>query len=343
MKLNVIFNQIYGMDLGSQNTVIWERTAGLVMQESTIAAVHAESQQLMAAGQEANHLFGRLPMDLQHRNPMSGGKIADPQLAEEIIRVFLAQSLIGPKGIWNRSKFVVCCPISASLTDRHILSTTCHNAGIRDMLLIERPLATAVGMGLDISQPKGSMIIDIGAETTEIAVISLGGIVWGETVSVGGKDFDAAILQALKEQFQISIGQQTACRIKENTGAFSDVNEHSEMFVCGKDALTGLPKTVLVDRKMVLQAISPKKEQIEKCIIKALQETPPELVADIAEQGIYLTGGTSLMEGLPLAISKLTGITIHCADQPFATAAAGAAIAGEILYQGGTLRDSVYA
>ena len=298
-----------GIDLGTANVLIYVKNKGIVLREPSVVAVDKDTNRVRAIGEEARRMIGRTPGNIVAIRPLREGVIADYDITESSF-VF-------------RPRIMICIPSGCTMVEQRAVQEAAEQAGARHTQLIEEPLAAALGAGLDIVEPCGSMIVDIGGGTTDIAVISLGGIVNSESLRIAGDKFDSDIIAYVKRAFNLMIGERTAEDIKFKVGAAYPEARDETLDIRGRDLLTGLPKTVQITTKQVAEAIGASVSRIVECVKKVLEETPPELSADIMDRGIILTGGGALLFGLDELIRRETDIPTALADDPLSCVALG--------------------
>ena len=315
--LGVMSNDM-AIDLGTANTLVYVKGRGVVLDEPSVVAI-AEvrgKKHVLAVGNEAKSMVGRTPGNITAIRPLRDGVIADFEVAEEMIKHFI-RKVHNRKGFVN-PKVIVCVPSGATAVERRAINDSCLNAGARRVGLIDEPMAAAIGAGLPIHEPTGSMVVDIGGGTTEVAVLSLSGIVYSRSVRVGGDKMDDSIISYMRRHHNLLIGETTAERIKKEIGtarAPAD-GEGLAIEVKGRDLMQGVPREVRVTEKQAAEAIAEPVTQIVEAVKVALESTPPELAADIADKGIMLTGGGALLRGLDTEIGDHTGLPVTVADDP---------------------------
>src|SRR6185295_5397026 len=283
------------VDLGTANTLVYVRGRGIVLSEPSVVAVDARTGEVHAVGVEAKRMLGRTPGTIRAIRPLKDGVIADFDVTEEMLRHFIQRV---HQNRFAHPRVVVCVPSGVTGVEKRAVEEACLSAGARQAYLIEEPMAAAIGCGLPVAEPTGSMILDIGGGTSEVAVISLGGIVVSESIRVGGDEMDEAIINHIKREYKLLIGQQTAEEIKLEVGSAHPLKEEVQAEVRGRDMLTGLPKTVVLSSEEVRHALEDPVMQIIYAIKSTLDKTPPELAADIMDRGIVLAGGGALLQGL---------------------------------------------
>ena len=310
-----------GIDLGTANVLIYIKGKGIVLREPSVVAIDRDSNQVLAVGEEARRMMGRTPGNIVAIRPLRDGVIADYDITESMLRHFI-EKVMGHRFMF-RPRIMICIPSGVTKVEQRAVQEAAEQAGARHTQLIEEPLAAALGAGLDISEPCGSMVVDIGGGTTDIAVISLGGCVMSASLRVAGDGFDRAIMEYIKREFSLMIGERTAEDIKIRIGAAFKGARSESMEVRGRDMLSGLPKTIEVTTDQVSDALNPSVSNIVECVKKVLEETPPELSADIIDRGIVLTGGGAMLYGLDELLRRETGIPACLAEDPLSCVALG--------------------
>ncbi|MBQ9396611.1 MAG: rod shape-determining protein [Proteobacteria bacterium] len=320
----MIFDRLFGyfssdlaIDLGTANTLIYAKGRGIVVREPSVVAVQKENRgdkRVVAVGKEAKDMLGRTPGGIQAIRPMKDGVIADFEVTEAMLRYFIIKA-------HNRKTFVhpriiICVPYGITEVEKRAVRESAESAGAREVYLIEEPMAAAIGAGLPITQPSGNMIVDIGGGTTEVAVISLAGIVHSNSVRVGGDKMDEAIMMHMKNKYNLLIGERTAEQIKMQIGMAYPSDEVLTMTIKGRDQAAGLPRTQEINSDEIRDALSDPIRQIVQGVRSALEHTPPELSADIVDKGIVLTGGGALLKNLDILIREETGLPVFIADDP---------------------------
>lgn len=311
-----------GIDLGTANTLVYVKNKGIVLQEPSVVAIDRDSGEVLKVGNEAKRMVGRTPGNIQAIRPMKDGVIADFDTTEKMLRYFISKAQRG-RGLF-RPRVIVGVPTGVTEVEKRAVVDATLQAGAREAYLIEEPMAAAIGAGLPVQEPTGSMIVDIGGGTTEVAVISLGGIVSPRSIRVAGDEMDEAIAQYVRRSFNLMIGDRTAEEIKKEIGsAYPAQDDSKTLEVRGRDLVTGLPKTIQVSQREVREALSDPINQIVDAVKQTLERTPPELAADIMDKGIVLAGGGALLRGLDLRIQEETGMPVHIADDPLTCVAQG--------------------
>ncbi len=322
-KLYGLFSNDLGIDLGTVNTLVHVRGQGIVLSEPSVVAVQSGTNKVLAVGQEAKKMIGRTPGDIKAIRPMRDGVIADFEIVEKMIRYFIEK--VHNRRTFVRPRVVIGVPGSITEVEKRAVRESVEQAGAREIFLIEEALAAAIGANLPIQEPSGSMIIDIGGGTSEIAVISLGGIVISRSIRVAGDEFDESIINYLRKKHNLVIGEITAEEIKIRIGnVYPHKNDKkNKMEVKGRDAVTGLPRTMIMDSAEVRKAFEEPINAIIEAIKQTLDETPPELAADICDKGIVLSGGGSLLKGLDILLSKVTNVPVILTENPLIVVAMG--------------------
>ncbi len=308
------------VDLGTANTLVYVRGRGIVLSEPSVVAIDQRTGEVHAVGVEAKRMLGRTPGTITAIRPLKDGVIADFDVTEQMLRHFIHKA--------NGNRFahprvIVCVPSGVTGVEKRAVEEATLSAGARQAYLIEEPMAAAIGAGLPVSDPTGNMIVDIGGGTTEVAVISLGGIVVSQSIRVGGDEMDGAIINHLRKEYKLLIGQQTAEEVKLETGSAWPLEEEVEAEVRGRDMLTGLPKTIVIGSEDIRRALDEPVMQILDAIRGTLDKTPPELAADIMDRGIVLAGGGALLQGLDQRLRGDTHMPVHVAESPLTCVAVG--------------------
>ena len=310
-----------GIDLGTANVLIYVKNKGIVLREPSVVAVDKDTNQVLAIGEEARRMIGRTPGNIVAIRPLKEGVIADYDITESMLRHFI-EEVVGHSFVF-RPRIMICIPSGVTMVEQRAVQEAAEQAGARHTQLIEEPLAAALGAGLDISEPCGSMVVDIGGGTTDIAVISLGGIVTSASLRIAGDKFDSSIIDYIKREFNLMIGERTAEDIKINIGAAFPEARQGHMDVRGRDLLSGLPKTIDVSVQQISEALNSPVTRIVDCVKRVLEDTPPELSADIMDRGIIMTGGGSMLYGLDELIRRETQIPTSLAEDPLSCVALG--------------------
>lgn len=311
--MSQLFLKNVGIDLGTSNTLVYVKGKGIVIREPSVVAINKNLKTVMAVGEEAKKMIGRTPGNIVAIRPMEDGVIADFDITQNMIKYFIRKAY-GRKTFF-KPRVLICVPSGVTEVEKRAVTEAAEQAGARESYVIEEPMAAAIGAGLPIAEPEGSMVVDIGGGTSEVAVLSLGGIVTSKSIRIGGNEFDNAIIQYAKKEYNLMIGERTAEEIKINIGSVYKVQE-SEMNIKGRDLVSGLPKTVRITSEEVRRALQDSMDTILDAIRNTLEKTPPELASDIMEKGIMLTGGGALLNGLDQLIREETGIPVSIAENP---------------------------
>jgi rod shape-determining protein MreB len=325
------------VDLGTANTLVYVRGRGIVLSEPSVVAIDQSTGDVYAVGLEAKRMLGRTPGSISAIRPLKDGVIADFDLTEGMLRHFIQKV---HQGRFSHPRVVVCVPSGVTGVEKRAVEEATLSAGARQAYLIEEPMAAAIGAGLPVGEPTGNMIVDIGGGTSEVAVISLGGIVVSQSLRVGGDEMDEAIINYLKREYKLLIGQQTAEEIKLEVGSAFELKEELQAEVRGRDMLTGLPNTVILSSEEVRQALEEPIAQIIDAIKVTLDKTPPELSGDLMDRGIVLAGGGALLRSLDQRIRQETHMPTHLAESPLTSVAVGA---GRSLEEFDAMRSSARA
>jgi rod shape-determining protein MreB len=326
-RLLGIMSNDMAIDLGTANTLVYVKGRGVVLDEPSVVAIAdvRGKKQVLAVGNEAKSMVGRTPGNITAIRPLRDGVIADFEVAEEMIKHFIRK-------VHNRRGFaspmiIVCVPSGSTAVERRAIQESAESAGARKVLLIEEPMAAAIGAGLPVTEPSGSMIVDIGGGTTEVAVISLGGIVYARSVRVGGDKMDEAIISYIRRNYNLLIGESSAEKIKIELGAArtpDDEDDHGPLKeVRGRDLMNGVPREVIVGQRQIAESLAEPVSQIVDAVKTALENTPPELAADIVDKGIVLTGGGALLYRLDEVLREATGLPVVVAENPLSCVALG--------------------
>jgi len=330
--LSSFLSEDMGLDLGTANTLVYVKGKGIILNEPSVVAIATDSKNnksVLAVGTEAKLMLGRTPGSIQAIRPMKDGVIADFDIAESMIKHFIKK--IHKKSFFANPNIVICVPSGATNVERRAIKESAEAAGAKKVYLIEEPVAAAIGAGLPISEPSGSMVVDIGGGTTEIAVLSLGGVVHSSSIKVGGDTWDDAIVNFMRSVHKLAIGESTAEKIKKEIGCagIPENGDGKTLTVKGRDLINGLPREVTISERQVAEALSDSLSQIITALKRALEVVPPELAADIVDTGIMLTGGGALLQRLDEAIRVTTGLPVSIADDPLTCVARGTGMALE--------------
>lgn len=320
-----MFSSDMAIDLGTANTLVYVKERGIVLNEPSVVAMNYDSGKPVpyAFGNEAKLMLGRTPAKIEAKRPLMDGVIADFKLAEEMIKHFIHQ-------VHNRRSFtgpliVICVPSGSTPVERRAIQDAAEAAGARDVFLIEEPMAAAIGAGLPVTEPTGSMVVDIGGGTTEVAVLSLGGIVYSRSVRVGGDKMDDAIISYIRRHHNLLIGEATAEKIKKQIGSACqpEKGEGELMEVKGRDLVNGVPKELVLSEAQIAESLAEPIGQLVEAVKVALESTPPELSSDIVDKGIVLTGGGALLKNLDIVLRSATGLPVFLAEDPLTCVAVG--------------------
>lgn len=311
-----MFSKDIGIDLGTANTLVYLRGKGIIMREPSVVAVDTKNDEVRSVGHEAKAVIGRTPGSIVAVRPLKDGVIADFDITANMLSRFIKK--VCGNSMFFRPRVVICIPSGVTEVERRAVKEASLKAGARQVRVIEEPMAAAIGAGLPISEPSGSMVVDIGGGTSEVAVISLGGIVAARSVRVGGDEFDQSIIAYIKRKYNLLIGERTAEEIKIKIGSAFPTEETINAFVeiKGRNLVDGLPKNVTIHADEVREALADSVMIVVDAIKDTLEKTPPELAADIIDRGIMLTGGGALLRGLDKLVSQETGIPVHVAERP---------------------------
>jgi len=315
-KANSLFpaNAI-AVDLGTANTLIYVKGEGIVLNEPSVVALDRETKKIKGVGLEAKRMLGRTPDGIMAVRPMKDGVIADFDVTEKMLRYFL--TLVIDKHVFKvKPRVIVCVPSGITEVEKRAVRDSALGAGAKEVFMVTEPMAAAIGVGLPVESPTGNMVIDIGGGTTEIAVIALSGIVSDTSIRTGGDELDISIVQFMRKNYNLLIGEPTAEQIKIQIGSAYPVGEEREMEVKGRDLVSGIPKTVRVHSSEIREAVQEPIQQIVDAVRRALEITPPELASDIVDRGIVMTGGGALIRGLDVLLSQETGLPIHVDEDP---------------------------
>ena len=308
------------IDLGTANTLVYVRGQGIVLNEPSVVAINTQTNRALAVGMEAKRMIGRTPSYIQAIRPLRDGVISDFDITEKMLRYFIQKV---HRRRWARPRIVICVPSGITGVERRAVEEAAYHAGARRAYTIEEPMAAAIGVNLPVHEPTGSMIVDIGGGTTEVAVISLGGIVVSKSIRVGGDELDEAVIQWVKKEYNLMLGERTAEQIKMAIGSAYPYRDEPAAEVRGRDLISGLPKTVVVSSQEIREAIEEPVQAIIDAVIFTLDKTPPELSGDIMEHGITITGGGALLRGTDVRLAHETGMPIVTVDKPLQSVVMG--------------------
>ena len=327
----MIFDWLYGLfsndlaiDLGTATTLIYVKGKGIVSCEPSVVAVQRDvrgGKKVLAVGREAKEMLGRTPGNIQAVRPLRDGVIADFEITEAMLRYFIARA--HNRRTLVKPRIIICVPFGITEVEKRAVKESAEGAGAREVYLIEEPMAAAIGAGLPITEPSGNMVVDIGGGTTEVAVISLAGIVYSQSVRVGGDKMDESIMAYIKRKYNMAIGEQPDARIKITIGNAYPLEQQLTMEVKGRDMVAGIPKTVVVNSDEVRDSLNEPTNAIVEAVLIALERTPPELAADIVDKGIVLTGGGALLKNLDVLLREETGLPVMVCDDPISAVVLG--------------------
>ena len=329
-----MFSKDIGIDLGTANTLIFMKGKGIIMREPSVVAVDTRNDTVRYVGQDAKEVIGRTPGSIVAVRPLKDGVIADFDITASMLQIFIRK--VCNNSVLARPRIIICIPSGVTEVERRAVREAAFKAGAKHVSIIEEPMAAARGAGLPVAEATGSMVVDIGGGTSEVAVISLGGIVASRSVRVGGDELDNSIIQYIKRKYNLLIGERTAEDIKINIGSAFPLEEEATMDIKGRDLMDGLPKNIQITSEEIREALADPLSMVLDAIRTTLEKTPPELSADIIDHGITLTGGGALLRGLDQLIEKETGMPVHIAESPLDCVAMGT---GRVLDDIDRLRD----
>ena len=329
-----MFSKDIGIDLGTANTLIFMKGKGIIMREPSVVAVDTRNDTVRYVGQDAKEVIGRTPGSIVAVRPLKDGVIADFDITASMLQIFIRK--VCNNSVLARPRIIICIPSGVTEVERRAVREAAFKAGAKHVSIIEEPMAAAIGAGLPVAEATGSMVVDIGGGTSEVAVISLGGIVASRSVRVGGDELDNSIIQYIKRKYNLLIGERTAEDIKINIGSAFPLEEEATMDIKGRDLMDGLPKNIQITSEEIREALADPLSMVLDAIRTTLEKTPPELSADIIGHGITLTGGGALLRGLDQLIEKETGMPVHIAESPLDCVAMGT---GRVLDDIDRLRD----
>ncbi len=315
------FSKDMAIDLGTSSTLVCVQDRGIVLNEPSVVAIEKQTNKILAVGAEAKKMVGRTPGNIMAIRPMKDGVIADFEMAERMLRYFITK--VHNRRSFVRPRIIIGVPSRITQVEQRAVKESAELAGAREVYLIEEPVAAAIGAGLPITEPSGNMVVDIGGGTTDIAVISLGGIVYSESVKVAGDQLDWAIVSYIKREYSLLIGDHMSEQVKKQIGSAYPLPEKSQMMVKGRDLITGIPRTIVLEDTEIREALQESISTIVAAIKVALENTPPELAGDIIDRGIVLTGGGSLLKGLDSRLQDETGLPIVTVDDPLTSVVLG--------------------
>jgi rod shape-determining protein MreB len=319
--LNVVGRDM-GIDLGTANTLVYVKGKGIVLDEPSIVAIDKDTNKILAVGKEAKRMVGRTPGNIVAIRPLRDGVIADFETTEKMLRYFIQR--VHKNVAFARPRIVICVPSGITAVERKAVIEATEQAGARAAYIIEEPLAAAIGADLPVNEPTGSMIVDIGGGTSEVAVISLGGIVVSQSLRIGGDEMDEAVTYYLKKEHNLLLGERSAEKVKIEIGSAFPLENEEKLEINGRDLITGLPKTIIITSQQVRKALEKTIADIVNSVIEVLDVTPPELASDIMQRGIVLSGGGALLKGLTERVSRETHCPVYLANDPLASVALGA-------------------
>ncbi|HZA20191.1 MAG TPA: rod shape-determining protein [Actinomycetota bacterium] len=309
------------VDLGTANTLVYVRGRGIVLNEPSVVAINTKTGAILAVGAEAKRMIGRTPAHIVAIRPLKDGVIADFDVTEKMLRYFIQK--VHRRTFLAKPRVVVCVPSGITGVEQRAVEEATISAGARSAFIIEEPMAAAIGAGLPVHEPTGNMVVDIGGGTTEVAVVSLGGIVTSQSIRIGGDELDESIINYIKKEYSLMLGERTSEEIKMAIASAFPLPEEKQAEIRGRDLVTGLPKTIVVSAEEIRRAIEEPVNAIVDAVKNTLDKTPPELAADIMDKGIVLAGGGSLLKGLDERLKHETGMPIHIADDPLFAVAIG--------------------
>jgi rod shape-determining protein MreB and related proteins len=311
------------VDLGTANTLVYVRGRGVLLDEPSVVALNTTSGEILAVGHEAKRMIGRTPDSIEAIRPLKNGVIADFDASEQMLRFFIRS--VHRRRYFAKPRMVICVPSGITAVEQRAVKEAGYQAGARQVYIIEEPMAAAIGAGLPIHQATGNMVVDVGGGTTEVAVISLGGVVTSLSIRTAGDELDASIVAWMKKEHSLMLGERTAEEVKMTMGSAFPLPEDTEAEIRGRDQVSGLPRTVVVSSAEIRQAMAEPLHSIVDAVRSTLDQTPPELAGDIMDRGIVLTGGGALLRGLDERLRHETGMPVHVADDPLTSVALGAA------------------
>ncbi len=316
-------SQDLGIDLGTANTLVFVKGKGIVVREPSVVAKNIETGDIEAVGSQARNMIGRTPGNISVIRPMKDGVIADYDTTAAMMKYYIKKAMRRRSVFAKKPNVMICVPSGITMVEERAVIDATKQAGAREAYAISEPFAAAIGAGLPVWEPTGSMIVDIGGGTTEVAVISLGGVVTSQSIRVAGDDMDEAIINYIRKKYSLLIGERSAESVKLDIGTAGEVTENKELDIRGRDLLTGLPKTITVTAEEISKALNETVEAIVKTVKNTLEKTPPELSADIMDRGVVLTGGGALLKNMDQVLSNETKIPVFIADEPLESVAIG--------------------
>lgn len=333
-SLMALFSSDMGVDLGTANTLVYVKGQGIILFEPSVVAIRKDTNKVLAVGNKAKEMLGRTPGNIVAIRPLKDGVIADFEITEQLLRSFITK--VHHRRAWVHPKLVIAVPSGVTEVEKRAVEDSAERAGASEVYLVEEPMAAAIGAGLQISEPAGNMVVDIGGGTTEVAVISLSGVVLSSTVRIGGDEMDEAIVQHLKRTYNLLVGERTAEEIKIRIGSAFPLEEELKIEAKGRDLVSGLPKTVTVSSEELREALSETVNTVLATVRDTLERTPPELASDLVDRGVFLTGGGALLRGMDKLLASITDIPIHLTEDPLTTVVMGT---GKILDELSTLKE----
>jgi len=330
-KIWGVLSHDIGVDLGTANTLVYVRDKGIVINEPSVVAINQKSKQILAIGSEARKMVGRTPAHIVAIRPLVDGVVSDFEVTEQMLKYFIDKVHREKFSLFPRPRVVIGVPYGVTEVERRAVEEAALNAGARQVFLIEEPVAAAIGARLPIQEATGNMVVDIGGGTTEVAVISLGGIVASRSLRIAGDEMNQDIINFAREKFNLLLGERTAEEIKLQAGSATELKEIINIPMRGRDLVSGLPKQIMVNDEHIRIAIKKSIKQIVEAIRVTMEETPPELVADIMEKGIVLCGGGALLRGLDVLVKETTQTEVHIADDPLTSVVRGTGLVLEDL------------
>lgn len=333
-----MFAKDIGIDLGTATVLVYVRGKGVVLNEPSVVAIRTDTNRIMAVGEEARRMIGRTPGNIVAIRPLKDGVIADYQVTETMLKYFI-NKVCGRRRIF-KPRVVICVPSGVTSVEKRAVLEAAMQVGAKEVLLVSEPMAAAIGAGLNVSEPGGNMVVDIGGGTTDISVISLSGEVVSSSIRIGGDKFDEALVRYVRREFNLLIGERTAEQLKIDLANVYDPDPKKVAEIRGRDAVTGLPRTVEIRQDQVAEALEESARAIVQAVRGVLEKTPPELSADIIDKGMVLTGAGALLKGIPELLAEATGIPTHLADNPESCVALGT---GKILESVDLVRHSLIA
>jgi len=337
-KMYDYFSQDIAIDLGTANTLVYARGQGIILNEPSVVAVKKTvtgEDEVLAVGQRAKYMLGRTPGSIKAIRPIKDGVIANFEITQKMLKYFITRSST-PSRRLIRPRIIICVPFDSTQVEKKAVKESAYSAGAREVYLIEEPMAAAIGAGLPITEAKGSMIVDIGGGTTGIAVISLNGIVHCESIKVAGDKFDEAVTNFVRRQKNLLIGERTAENIKITVGTADPKSPKKEMEIKGRDTVVGAPKTITITSAQINEALTDSLNEVVNAVKLALEKTPPELAADIVDNGVILTGGGALLKHLDVLLREKTGLPVSVAENPLSCVVLGS---GQVLDQLSLLKE----